>query len=367
MQTKTAKREIWELKQMQSLPLSAKKQISLNRIEQWFSYWDGDVYVSFSGGKDSTVLMDLCAEFCKRKGYTLHALFFDTGLEYPEIKAFAKQYIAYLQDKHGIEIDLQVRRPKMMFHEVIKRYGYPILSKEIADCVNQARKCLERNDGKYNYRLLKMRGLAVDKDGKRSKFNNKKYEPLLYTDFILGGDCCRVIKKTPAKTYGKETGYKPITGQMAEESMLRKEQWLLNGCNGYDMKKPISNPMSFWLNQDILQYIKEEELPICSVYGDIVCEQMQQIAIMEEERCVLTTSGVDRTGCIFCGFGLHLEKEPTRFQRLKQSHPKLYNYCIGGGQHNEEGIWQPNEKGLGLGYVFDQINKIYGENFIKYK
>ena len=112
--------------------------------------------------------------------------------------------------------------------------------------------------------------------------------------------------------------------------------------------------MSFWTEQDVLQYIKEYNIPIASVYGEIV-----------EENGKLKTTGCDRTGCIFCAFGCHLEKEPSRFQRLKETHPKQYEYCINGGEY-VDGIWKPNKQGLGMGHVFDELNKIYGEGFIKY-
>ena len=79
------------------------------------------------------------------------------------------------------------------------------------------------------------------------------------------------------------------------------------------------------------------------------------------------TTGATRTGCIFCGFGCHHDKAPTRFQRLKQSHPRQYEYCINGGAYGDDGIWKPNSEGLGMGHVFDELNKLYGENFVKYK
>lgn len=72
----------------------------------------------------------------------------------------------------------------------------------------------------------------------------------------------------------------------------------------------------------------------------------------------LKTTGCDRTGCIFCMFGCHLEKEPNRFQRLKETHPRQYEYCIGGGEM-VEGKWQPSKEGLGLGKVLDYINVKY--------
>ena len=125
--------------------------------------------------------------------------------------------------------------------------------------------------------------------------------------------------------------------------------------------------MSFWTEQDVLQYIKQNNLPIASVYGDIVyAEEPEQLRLFDKGECLKTT-GCSRTGCIFCAFGCHLEKSPTRFQMLKETHPRQYEYCIGGGEFNEDGIWQPNKEGLGMGYVFDYMNNSYGEELIKYK
>lgn len=361
-----------DLKRFQAESLDDKIQRTFAKVSEWYARWDYEVYVSFSGGKDSTVLADICARWCKVIGKTLYLVFVNTGLEYPEIQKFVKEYAQYLRNKYDIEVVLEILRPKMRFDEVIKKYGYPIISKEISECVSQGRSALERGDGTYNYRLLKLQGKALDKEGKPSLFNKQKYEPLLYTDFLCSNECCNVMKKRPAKQYAKQTGRKPITAQMAEESNLRTQQWLKNGCNGFDMKSPISNPMSFWTEQDVLQYIKQEKIPIASVYGDIVyAENPDQMRIEDlgldgygTEK--LRTAGCGRTGCIFCAFGCHLEKEPSRFQRLKETHPRQYEYCIGGGEYDEKGVWKPNKQGLGMGHVFDELNKIYGEGFIKY-
>ena len=127
-------------------------------------------------------------------------------------------------------------------------------------------------------------------------------------------------------------------------------------------------PLSFWTEQDILHYIKKYDVPYCSVYGDIVIDLQDdaldnQINIIDylgdyEPTDKLKTTGCNRTGCIFCMFGCHLEKEPNRFQRLKETHPRQYEYCIGGGEM-VDGKWQPNKQGLGLGYVLDYIGVKY--------
>ena len=159
---------------------------------------------------------------------------------------------------------------------------------------------------------------------------------MLDAPFDVSNKCCNVMKKEPAHRYEKETGRKAILGQMADESRLRTQQWLKNGCNGFDMKEPTSNPMSFWMEQDVLLYIYENKLPICSVYGDVVvdisareqCENQMNLSdygIFDLERPLLKTTGCNRTGCVMCGFGCHLEKpEDARFVKLKETHPGMY-------------------------------------------
>ena len=82
------KHTIGDLRQYQSLPLSAKIIMTQRRIRAWYDHWDGQVYVSFSGGKDSTVLLHLVRELYP----DVEAVFVDTGLEYPEIRQFVKTF-----------------------------------------------------------------------------------------------------------------------------------------------------------------------------------------------------------------------------------------------------------------------------------
>ncbi|MGN0805371.1 MAG: phosphoadenosine phosphosulfate reductase family protein [Candidatus Coproplasma sp.] len=333
-----------DLKQMQSLPLSAKIIMTQRRIRDWYDYWDGQVYVSFSGGKDSTVLLHIARQLYP----DIEAVFVDTGLEYPEIRQFVKTFD-----------NVTILRPKMRFDEVIKKYGYPIISKEVSQNVEYARK-------NSRWALYKLQG--KDKNGADSKRKAafEKYAPLVDTDIKISNMCCSVMKKKPAKDYEKSTDKKPIIATLAEESSMRENAWLKNGCNAFNSKRATSQPMSFWTEQDILQYIKENNLPIASVYGDVVYkENPEQIRLFEDSGEKLCTTGCDRTGCIFCAFGAHLEKGKSRFERLKETHPRQYEYCIGGGEY-VDGVWQPNKQGLGMGHVFDELNKIYGDGFIKY-
>lgn len=218
---------------------------------------------------------------------------------------------------------------------------------------------------------------TADADTKKSAFNKEKWLPLVYLPFKISHYCCNVMKKSPLGIYQRQTGRYPIVGTMTEESRVRKQAWLRHGCNSFDSKKKLSAPLSFWTEQDILQYIKKFDIDICSVYGKIETLDNGQ----------LHCTGCQRTGCVFCGFGCHLEKgDDRRFLKLKETHPQLYDYCIRGGRYenNPDYIpdlpeydgdwlnWNPEKifvpyKGLGLATVFDMINEIYGENFIKYK
>ena len=326
------KHTAYDLIQMQSLPLDIKIRMTKERIRQWYEYWNGQVYISFSGGKDSTVLKHIVDSIYD----DIPAMFVNTGLEYPEIQKFA------MSQKNVVTV-----RPEMRFDEVIKKYGYPVVSKEVAQTVWEAKK--NAKTGKYTYRIKKLNGELLDKNGKISTYNIPKWRFLLDAPYDISHKCCDVMKKRPAKTYEKKTGRKAIIGTLASESTLRKTQWVKYGCNAFESKRPTSQPLSFWTEQDILHYIKQFDVPYCSVYGDIV---------PDNEGTLLKTTGCDRTGCIFCMFGCHLEKEPNRFQRLKETHPRQYEYCIGGGEY-VDGKWQPSKEGLGLGKVLDYINVKY--------
>ena len=326
------KHTAYDLIQMQSLPLNIKIRMTKERIQQWYEYWDGQVYISFSGGKDSTVLKHIVDSMYD----DVPAVFVNTGLEYPEIQKFA------MQQKNVVTV-----RPEMRFDEVIKKYGYPVVSKEVAQTVWEAKK--NAKTGKYAYRIKKLNGELLDKNGKLSTYNIPKWKFLLDAPYDISHKCCDVMKKRPAKTYEKTTDRKAIIGILASESTLRKTQWVKYGCNAFESKRPTSQPLSFWTEQDILHYIKQFDVPYCSIYGDIV---------PVDDGTLLKTTGCDRTGCIFCMFGCHLEKEPNRFQRLKETHPRQYEYCIGGGEM-VDGKWQPSKEGLGLGKVLDYINVKY--------
>lgn len=345
-------------KELMSLDTEYKEIITYGKIEEWFTAWGGKVYVSFSGGKDSTVLAYLAANWLshfRTSPWPLNLVFVNTGLEYPEIQKFVNEYTNWLRKKFPrVTINLTRLRPKMNIRQVVRKYGYSIVSKEVANCVWLARMFGNKS------RLARLRGEAVDKDGNPSNFNCEKWAYLLNAPFLVSSECCRVMKKTPAHRYESETNQKAIVAMMADEGRQRYTAWLQTGCNAFDGKRPKGKPMSFWTEQDVLRFIVDRELPIASVYGDIVASDGDNDYTETLIDCKLHCTGCQRTGCMFCAFGAHLEKGENRFERMKHTHPKHYDFCIGGGEFDPvDGLWKPNEKGLGYGRVLDYIGVRY--------
>lgn len=285
------------LKEMQALPLYRKVGITIARITEFYDHFRGKVAVSFSGGKDSTVLLTIC----RRIYPDIKAVFADTGLEYPEIRQFVKTFD-----------NVDVIRPEMPFNKVIEKYGYPVVSKEVAQHIEYYR-------GGMPYAKRLFDNLRNGQCPSWRERLCRKWVPLLDAPFKITAKCCDVMKKKPFDKYVKETGLHPIIASMAEESMMRKTSWLKVGCNAFDSKHPRSTPMAFWTEQDVLEYLLQMQLPIASVYGEIV---------RDEKTGKLHTTGESRTGCMFCLFGEHLKKAPNKFQRLAKTHPKYYSYIL---------------------------------------
>lgn len=122
------KHTITDLHQMQSLPLSAKISMTARRINEFVNEFGEDgVYLSFSGGKDSTVLGHIIREVCGYKNIPF--VFVDVPTQYPELKQFAQTFD-----------NLVVLKPKISFAQVCEKYGFPMFSKEISECVAYSRK-----------------------------------------------------------------------------------------------------------------------------------------------------------------------------------------------------------------------------------
>lgn len=285
-----------ELKELQSLSLIDKVSLTKLRILEWYEHYQGKVCVSYSGGKDSTVLLKMVRELYPE----VPAVYVDTRLDYPEVR------------KHVFETEnVIVLKPEKNFRAVIEEYGFCYPSKEVATIIEGAR----RNVPSYIRRLN-----GLNKDGTVNYFTSRNFTHwkwLVDVDVKLSPKCCLVMKEKPLNNFQKESGLNPYVGLMASESKRRKMLWLKTGCNFYNGREPKSKPLSFWTEQDILRYIVDNEVKIPSVYGSVIADKSGKL------RCSLES----RTGCIFCPIGAHLDKV-NKFQRLKETHKNLYDYCM---------------------------------------
>lgn len=284
-----------ELKLMQNYPLDIKIAKTKNRIREFYEYFNGEVYVAFSGGNDSLVMLHIIRSLYP----DVPAVFVDTGVEFPEVRRFVKTFD-----------NITILKPEKNFSQVISECGYPVVSKDVSNAVRLARKNIA--DGKITARVKQFDGSQ-----KGSRFDKSKWRFLLDSPFLISEQCCDIFKKKPFKKFEKKTGLHGYIGVLASEGGVRLSGYLRTGCNNYRFGN--SKPLGFWTHQDILNYIKIYNLNICSIYGDIYFDEAKQ---------KLRVTGEPRTGCMGCIFGCHLEKYPNRFQRMKITHPHRYNYFI---------------------------------------
>ena len=289
------------LEQLQSLDLDAKVALSRRRIRAWYERWDGQVYVSVSGGLDSTVL----AHIVRGTYPDVPRVFFDTGLEYPENRAQA------------CEMGAAFVRPDKTFVQVIEQYGYPVISKRVSQCVHEARTSSPDSP------IYRLRTTGIKPDGTFSKLARipEKWMFLLEAPFAISHRCCHWLKKRPGAQHTKRTGRYPLIGVRAEEGQQRSLTWREHGCNAWKIKHPRSWPLAFWTDADIRDYLTAENVPYSRLYD----------------------MGYTRSGCMFCMFGIHMEKHPNRFDRMQETHPKQYRFCV-------------DKLGIGrvLDYLFDR-------------
>jgi len=297
-----------DLKELQEKSLSEKIEISRTILQDYYKKTNGKIYVAFSGGKDSVVLLDIV-----RSVYpNTIGVYSNTGLEYPEIVEFVKTVP-----------NIQIIRPKVSFKEVIQKHGYPVFSKKISRMVSIIQNPTERN---HKTRKLYIEG--VNSNGIKSP-NWKipdKYLYLIDAPFKMSDACCKYLKKAPFQNFEAETKMNRILGLMAIDGEYRKYSIKKRGFNHYAERNNYSTPLGFWTRSDVWEYIYKNKLPYCKVlYGDIILQKTL------DGNAVYNNDGLYGTGCMFCMFGIEQEnklKRPNRFQLMKETHPKLYKYCM---------------------------------------
>ena len=232
----------------------------------------------------------------------------------------------------------------MSFRQVILKEGYPVISKENACKIRK----LRHGNLSPRYRNYLLNG------DERGKFGMlaKKWQKYINAPFEISEKCCDVMKKKPFKKYVRETGCYPFIGITQDESFRRAHQYSKTGCNVYDGSTIKSQPLGPWTKQDVLRFSYEhigEKITlrdgssyifdISPVYGEIV----------KDPQGIYHLTGEQRTGCMFCAFGVTNEEEPNRFQRMQCNYPKQYQFCM---MPTEEG-------GLGMRRVLEYMDVPY--------
>jgi 3'-phosphoadenosine 5'-phosphosulfate sulfotransferase (PAPS reductase)/FAD synthetase len=255
-----------ELKKRLNWTLNQKIDHSLYVIDAFIAQYPNSV-ISFSGGLDSTVLLYLTRIIDKNK----EGCFVNTTNEFSEIIKFVK----------SIE-NVKIIHPKITFVDVVQKYGFPLISKEISQFIWEIKHT--KSDKLRNLRMAQL---------------PDKWKYLLDAEFDICHKCCYFLKKYPFNKINKNG---MLVGTLATESRLRKLTYLKTGC--INLNKKQVTPLSIWTKQDIWRFIRENNIPYCDIYN----------------------KGEKTTGCAYCGFGIQFDQ--SRFYRLKQREPKRFNIMM---------------------------------------
>jgi 3'-phosphoadenosine 5'-phosphosulfate sulfotransferase (PAPS reductase)/FAD synthetase len=279
-----------------------------DRALSFYRKMDGKVFVSV-GGLDSMTL----------------ALFLWKYID-PNIPAVSVSVLEHksVQEAHRMlagQGDFVFLKPLKSKGEVIKEFGYPVISKDIADKIELIQNPTEKNATVRNAIIT----------GQTGEFGGNKYSRFmkmpdkwrnLFIDrqspFRVSGKCCYYMKEKPCDTYSKETGRAVYMALMASEGGRRAKALVKNGCNYYGKTVTRSCPFAIFSRQDILRLALEMKTPVPAIYGEI--------RRLPDGK--LETTKARRTGCTMCGFGIHMEKRPHRFDRLREENSKEWEFWM---------------------------------------
>lgn len=205
--------------------------------------------------------------------------------------------------------------------QIIKEFGYPIISKTTADKIEQLQNPNEKN-------ATIRHAILTGETGKQGGYKNShfmrlpdKWQRLFVQQeapFKVSGKCCYYMKEKPCNRYSKETGRSVYMALMASEHGRREISLIKHGCNYYGKTVTRSCPFAIFSRQDILRLALELETPVPTIYGEIDWQSDG----------TLKTTRAKRTGCTMCGFGIHMEKRPHRFDRLRHDNPKEWSFWM---------------------------------------
>lgn len=301
---------------MQNLPYEIKVKRAAIRVREFIEKCDElgyNTHISV-GGLDSITLL----YFIRSLGYDIPAI---------SVSALEDRSIIQIHRQIGVEI-LKPGKPKA---EILQEYGFPVLSKKLAGRIETLQHPTERNKT-VRHAIITGECGAQGHFAKNSRMKlPKKWLELFagyenenegvnyqIAPFLVSNKCCHYMKELPCDKWAKEHNSKPFVGLMASEGGQREEALVEHGCNYFGKNTIRSAPFAPFLRQDLLQLALDLKVPIPEIYG----------TIERKADGTLYTTGAQRTGCSMCGFGIHLEKRPHRFDQLRKRNPKEWEYWM---------------------------------------
>ena len=310
------KRKKAQMTAMQALPYNVKvKRAELRAIEYIEKLDDMGLNAHVSvGGLDSIVLL----LFLRKIGIDVPAISV-SSLEDKSIQAVHKDL--------GV-IRLQSGKPKT---QILQEYGFPVISKKIAGRIETLQRPTEKNktvrhaiitgecgaQGHYakNSRMkLPQKWLELFA-GYENENEGANYK---IAPFKVSNKCCLYMKEKPCDKWAKEHNSRPFLGLMASEGGQREDALVEHGCNYFGKGVIRSAPFAPFLRQDLLQLAIDLDAPVPDIYGEIA----------RKPDGTLYTIKAQRTGCSMCGFGIHMEKRPHRFDQLRERNLKEWEFWM---------------------------------------
>ncbi len=306
---------------LQALPYVQKVELAKIRAREFYhkarNEYDKNVHVSV-GGLDSITLLLFLREYV------------DPDITSVSISSLEDKSIQQVHKGIGITHIIKPYKSKV---QVLNELGFPIVSKEKANKINYL---LTPNSPKQTFIHAIMTGDMGEQGhfGHSEKIklpekwiklfggNYAEHRPDLEfgipPEFKVSSRCCYYMKEKPADDWAKENNSVPFLGLMASEGGQREMGLIKNGCNYYGKVTIRSCPFATFNRQDILQLALDLNVPIPEIYG----------TIERDENGLLYTTLAQRTGCSMCGFGLHIEERPHRFDRLRERSPEEWYFWM---------------------------------------
>lgn len=260
---------------------------------------------------------------------TLYLWLKSIGIHVPAIS------VSGVEDKSVQEIhkELGIERIKSYKSkiEVLNEVGFPVISKKIAGRIDLLQHPTEKNKtvrhaiitgecGKQGH-FAKNSRMQLPKrwlelfGGPENKNEGVQYKT---APFLVSNKCCYFLKEKPCDDWAKEHNSHPYLGMMASEGGQREEALIEHGCNYYGKTVMRSAPFAPFTRQDLLRLAVELEVPVPEIYG----------TIERKPDGTLYTTKAQRTGCSMCGFGIHMEKRPHRFDMLRERNEKEWEFWM---------------------------------------